>query len=179
MVSAAPFSPGGGRRPLDGLGGSDMLIGPTAPNSQYGCLRPVRRDPPVVQHRGVIWRGMVPLACPKTRQLCCYIDKRTRCPPRWSNWPSGQPRKAQDRKPFTDNIIVAMKEVLSELKDIAARAGIHYLLGLSRCLFVGSTGLRGSVLPGLRRLSFVSPAATDEDLDRLCCQMSPDHSGEA
>ena len=84
--------------------------------------------------------------------------------------------KAQDPEAFTDNII--MYEVLSELKDIAARGGIRCRCGSTR---YGIQVHRDSVdlccrdCGGKLRL----PAATDEDLDRLCCQMSLTIPGRA
>ena len=69
---------------------------------------------------------------------------------------------------FTDSVI--MYEVLSELKDIAARDGISCTCGSKAY----SMQIRRSAVDlvcrhcgGRLRL----PAATDEDLDRLCCQM--------
>ena len=68
----------------------------------------------------------------------------------------------------TDNVI--MYEVLSELKDIAARDGISCTCG-SREYSIrvrrDAVDLECRRCGGRLRL----PAATDEDLDRLCCQM--------
>lgn len=62
-----------------------------------------------------------------------------------------------------------MTEVLGELRDIAARGGVSCACGAKGC----SVEVHGSavdlvcpVCGGRLRL----PAATDEDLDRLCCQ---------
>ena len=117
------------------------------------------------------------LACPKTRQICCYVARRTRCLPRWSNWPSEPPRRRRrDPEAFTDNII--MYEVLSELKDIAARGGIRCRCGSTRYsiqVHRDSVDLCCQDCGGKLRL----PAATDEDLDRLCCQMTLTIPGRA
>ena len=84
--------------------------------------------------------------------------------------------KAEDPEAFTDNII--MYEVLSELKDIAARGGIRCRCGSTRYgiqVHRDSVDLCCQDCGGkLRR-----PAATDEDLDRLCCQMTLTIPGRA
>ena len=76
--------------------------------------------------------------------------------------------KSGEDAAFTDNVI--MYEVLSELKDIAARGGIscscgskEYAIQVQR----SAVDLVCKRCGGKLRL----PAATDEDLDKLCCQM--------
>ena len=75
--------------------------------------------------------------------------------------------KSQGEEVFADSVI--MYEVLSELKDIAARGGISCACG-SRDHAVEIHGTAVDLVcrscGGRLRL----PAATDEDLDRLCCQ---------
>ena len=117
------------------------------------------------------------LACPKTRQLCCYIGQEDQVSAQMEQLAvRAAKEKAQDPEAFTDNII--MYEVLSELKDIAARGGIRCRCGSTR---YGIQVHRDSVdlccrdCGGKLRL----PAATDEDLDRLCCQMSLTIPGRA
>ena len=76
--------------------------------------------------------------------------------------------RCQEPEAFTDNVI--MYEVLSELKDIAARGGVSCTCGCreySIAVHRGSVDLICKNCGGKLRL----PAATDEDLDRLCCQM--------
>ena len=76
--------------------------------------------------------------------------------------------RCQEPESFTDNVI--MYEVLSELKDIAARGGVSCTCGCreySIAVHRGSVDLICKNCGGKLRL----PAATDEDLDRLCCQM--------
>ena len=76
--------------------------------------------------------------------------------------------KAQDPEAFTDNII--MYEVLSELKDIAARDGISCTCGshkYSMAVRRGAVELICADCGGRLRLN----AATDRDLDDLCCHM--------
>ena len=61
------------------------------------------------------------LACPKTRQLCCYIGEEKDVLREMKNLAIRVEKdKAETPEAFTDNVI--MYEVLSELKDIAAAA---------------------------------------------------------
>lgn len=116
------------------------------------------------------------LACPKTRQLCCYIGEERDVTAAMEGLAIRVEKdKTEEAETFTDNVI--MYEVLSELKDIAARGGIRcscgskdYSIQVGRAavdLICGGCG-------GRLRLS----AATDEDLDRLCCQMSLEIHGK-
>ena len=70
---------------------------------------------------------------------------------------------------FVDNVI--MYEVLSELKDMAGRGGVRCTCG-SRDYGIrihrDAVDLTCRACGGKLRL----PAATDEDLDRLCCRMT-------
>ena len=64
------------------------------------------------------------LACPKTRQICCYVGQEDQVSAQMEQLAvRAAKEKAEDPEAFTDNII--MYEVLSELKDIAARGGIR------------------------------------------------------
>lgn len=76
--------------------------------------------------------------------------------------------KCEEKEAFTDNVI--MYEVLSELKDIAARGGIRCTCGSAE---YGIQVHRDAVDLICRRCGgkLRLPAGTDEDLDRLCCQM--------
>ena len=59
------------------------------------------------------------LACPKTRQICCYVGQKDQVSAQMEQLAvRAAKEKAEDPEAFTDNII--MYEVLSELKDIAA-----------------------------------------------------------
>lgn len=110
----------------------------------------------------------VGLACPQSRQLCCYIGDvyRVQRAMRELEIAVGK-QKENGGDAFADSTI--MYEVLSELRDIAARDGISCTCGARGCsmevcgsavdLVCGSCGGRLRI-----------PAATDEDLDRLCCQ---------
>ena len=88
------------------------------------------------------------LACPDSRQLCCYIGDAYRV--------------LQADHPI-------MYELLSELRDIAARNGISCTCGAKGCAMEVQGAAVELVCTGCGgRLRL--PAATDEDLDRLCCQ---------
>lgn len=114
-------------------------------------------------------RGIA-LACPETKQLCCYAGEESQVMARTEELAIrvGKERSEQ-REAFTDNVI--MYEVLSELKDIAARGGItcacgshEYTMQVRR----GAVDLTCAKCGGRLRL----PAATDSDLDDLCCRMT-------
>lgn len=109
----------------------------------------------------------VGLACPGTQQLCCYIGDVYRVEGALQDLElTVQKHKDGDQEPFVDSII--MYEVLSELKDIAARDGITCTCGAKNCAISvhgGAVDLVCRDCGGRLRV----PAATDEDLDRLCC----------
>ena len=111
----------------------------------------------------------VGLACPKTRKLCCYAGDRTEVEKAARELElRAEKDRCEEPEAFTDNVI--MYEVLSELKDIAARGGISCSCGCkdySIAVHRGAVDLICKDCGGRLRL----PAATDEDLDRLCCQM--------
>ena len=111
----------------------------------------------------------VGLACPKTRQLCCYAGDRTEVEKAARELElRAEKDRCEEPEAFTDNVI--MYEVLSELKDIASRGGISCSCGCkdySIAVHRGAVDLICKDCGGRLRL----PAATDEDLDRLCCQM--------
>jgi len=109
----------------------------------------------------------VGLACPKTRQLCCYIGDIYRVESALRDLETTvQKSKNGEEETFVDSVI--MYEVLSELRDIAERGGLSCSCGAKNCamevhgtavdLVCGDCGGRLRI-----------PAATDEDLDRLCC----------
>lgn len=108
------------------------------------------------------------LACPDTRQLCCYIGERTRVERSLAELERTlEKKKERETDTFVDDVI--MYEVLSELRDIAARGGVSCACGSKGCTMEVHGGAVDLICPacgGRLRL----PAATDEDLDRLCCQ---------
>ena len=108
------------------------------------------------------------LACPETGQLCCYIGEPGRVEAALRQLEiTVEKKKEGDGGTFVDDVI--MYEALSELKDIAARGGISCTCGGKGCAIEVQGAAVDLVCPrcgGRLRL----PAATDEDLDRLCCQ---------
>ncbi|MDE6932210.1 MAG: hypothetical protein K2P37_05930 [Oscillospiraceae bacterium] len=110
----------------------------------------------------------VALACPETKQLCCYIGERDRVERSLSELERTlEKKKDRESDTFVDDVV--MYEVLSELKDIAARDGISCACGSKGCsldIHGGAVDLICPACGGRLRV----PAATDNDLDRLCCQ---------
>jgi len=110
----------------------------------------------------------VGLACPKTKQICCYIGEPYRVQGSLRELEIAlQKEKEGGDGAFVDTII--MYEILSEIKEIAARGGISCTCGGKGCAVEVNGRTVDLVCPacgGRLRL----PAATNEDLDRLCCQ---------
>ena len=110
----------------------------------------------------------VALACPETKQLCCYIGERDRVERSLSELERTlEKKKDREADTFVDDVV--MYEVLSELKDIAARDGISCACGSRGCSLDIHGGAVDLVCPACGGRLRV-PAATDNDLDRLCCQ---------
>ena len=109
------------------------------------------------------------LACPKTKQLCCYIGEEEQVRSSLEGLAiRAEKDKGEEHEAFTDNVI--MYEVLSELKDIAKRGGISCTCGSRKYQIRVGRACVDLVCPdcgGRLRL----PAATDKDLDDLCCRM--------
>ncbi len=120
---------------------------------------------------GAVLHGRgIGLACPAKQELCCYIGEEAQVRKAMEGLALRVAKeKASPDEAFTDNVI--MYEVLSELKDIAARGGIacacgsrEYTMQVRR----GAVDLTCAKCGGCLRL----PAATDSDLDDLCCRMT-------
>jgi hypothetical protein len=110
------------------------------------------------------------LACPEKQQICCYVGEEAEVRRSMEELAiRAEKEKSDSPEAFTDNVI--MYEVLSELKDIAARGGISCSCGSRE---YGIRVRRDAVDLECRRCGgrLRIPAATDEDLDRLCCQMT-------
>lgn len=124
----------------------------------------------VVEAAALLEGRGVGLACPKTKQICCYAGEEGQVRGSMEELAiRAAKEKSESPEAFTDNVI--MYEVLSELKDIAARGGISctcgsrdYTLQVRR----DAVDVTCAVCGGKLRIA----AATDEDLDRLCCQMT-------
>lgn len=107
----------------------------------------------------------VALACPKTRQHCCYIGDIRRVRPALEKLELSA-RRREEGEAFANDTV--MYEILSELKDIAARDGISCSCGSRRYtmeILSGAVDLICGDCGGRLRL----PAAASEDLDDLCC----------
>ena len=112
------------------------------------------------------------LACPETSELCCFIGEEYAVERALAQLQiTAEKQSAQGDAPeaFTDTVI--MYEVLSELKEIAARKdGITCSCGSkSYGMEIHSTYVDLVCKSCGAKLRI--PAATDEDLDRLCCRM--------
>jgi DNA-directed RNA polymerase subunit RPC12/RpoP len=111
------------------------------------------------------------LSCTKTGQICCYIGEPDAVSAKLRDLGEIYEKmrsRGEDGGAFLDSVI--MYEVLSEIKDIAARGGISCECGsrswgmkvrsASVELFCRDCGAR-----------LMIPASTDANLDDLCCQM--------
>ncbi len=112
----------------------------------------------------------VGLACPQTRQLCCFIGAPydvERELERLSLAADKEVAGSENGELFVDSVI--MHEVLSELRDIATREhGITCACGSEKYrMEVRPTYIDLVCADCGARLRI--DAATDEDLDRLCC----------
>ena len=119
-----------------------------------------------------VLRGGTALACPQTKQFCCFIgdegtvEKHLR---ELEILAEKEKRQEEGPEAFADSVI--MYEVLSELKEIAARpGGITCACGSRRY----GMEIRRSAVDLICRdcgAKLRIPAATDRDLDDLCCHM--------
>ena len=117
-----------------------------------------------------VLRGATALGCAKTKQFCCFIGPEGTVEQQLRELEIlAEKEKREDGGLFADNII--MYEVLSELRDIAARPdGIRCACGSRR---YGMEIRRSAVDLACRDCGakLRIPAATDKDLDDLCCHM--------
>lgn len=113
----------------------------------------------------------VGLACPQTKQLCSFIGEEYEVEREMERLSLAVDKAAargqEDDELFTDSLI--MHEVLSELREIAARPnGVSCACGSTRyTMEVRPTYVDLICADCGARLRI--DAATDEDLDRLCC----------
>lgn len=118
--------------------------------------------------------GATALGCAETKQFCCYIGGEGVVEKNLRELSilvqkEQQQRESDHPEAFVDNVI--MYEVLSELKDIAARPdGITCACGSKS---YGMEIRRSAVDLVCRRCGakLRIAAATDRDLDDLCCHM--------
>ena len=121
-----------------------------------------------------VLEGATALGCADTKQFCCYIGDEGVVEKNLRELSilvqkEQQQKSSEEQEAFLDNVI--MYEVLSELKDIAARPdGISCACG---CKDYGMTIRRSAVdleCKGCGAKLRIN-AATDRDLDDLCCHM--------
>ena len=121
-----------------------------------------------------VLKGATALGCAKTKQFCCFIGDEGTVEKNLRELvilaeKEKQQKDGEEPEAFVDNVI--MYEVLSELKDIAAREkGITCACGSSRY----GMEIRRSAVDLVCRdcgAKLRIPAATDRDLDDLCCHM--------
>lgn len=123
-----------------------------------------------VDAKAILTGRGVALTCPETRQYCCLIGEDGRVSAGMRELAiTADKIKAQKEDPqaFVDNVI--MYEILSELKDIAGRGGISCACGSKQYnveVRPGAVDLICGACGAKLRLD----AATDDDLDRLCCR---------
>ena len=130
-----------------------------------------------------ILKGGTALGCAKTRQFACFIgeegvvEKNLRELEILAEKEKQQEGKEEGKEAFVDNVI--MYEILSELKDIAERPdGITCACGSKQY----SMEVRRSAVDLICRdcgAKLRIPAATDRDLDDLCCHMKLVIPGQA
>ena len=121
-----------------------------------------------------VLKGATALGCAKTKQFCCFIGDEGTVEKNLRELvilaeKEKQQEDGEEPEAFVDNVI--MYEVLSELKDIAARTdGITCACGSGRY----GMEIRRSAVDLVCRdcgAKLRIPAATDRDLDDLCCHM--------
>ena len=118
-----------------------------------------------------VLRGATAMGCSETKQFCCYIGDEGTVEKnlRELSVLVQKEKDAEDQEAFLDNVI--MYEVLSELKEIASRPnGITCACGSKSC----GMEIRRSAVDLVCRTCGAKlriPAATDRDLDDLCCHM--------
>ena len=125
-------------------------------------------------------QGATALGCAKTKQFCCFIgpegvvEKHLR---ELVILHEKEEQQEENPEAFVDNVI--MYEVLSELKEIAARpGGITCGCGSNQY----SMEIRRSSVDLICKdcgAKLRIPATTDQDLDDLCCHMKLVIPGQA
>lgn len=124
----------------------------------------------------------IALACPDCRRICCYVGQEHRVARETQELETlvqkeKQQEKNDETEVFSDQVI--MYEILSELREIAARErGVHCACGSERWrMEVGRASIDLVCADCGAKLRI--PAGTDEDLDALCCHMTLTIPGRA
>lgn len=122
----------------------------------------------------ILSRPALALGCGKTQEFCCFIGEEGAVEKNLRelevlSQKEKRIREEGGEEAFVDSVI--MYEILSELKEIAARKnGITCGCGSQEC----SIEIRRSAVDLICRQCGAKlriPAATDEDLDGLCCRL--------
>ena len=118
-----------------------------------------------------VLEGATALACAGTQQFCCFIGSEGVVEKQLRELAilAEKEQRQEEGEAFLDNVI--MYEILSELRDIAVRPG-----GITCSCGSGRYGMeiRRSAVDLICRdcgAKLRIPAATDQDLDDLCCHM--------
>ena len=118
-----------------------------------------------------VLRGAAALGCARTKQFCCFIGPEGIVEKNLRELEilveKEKRQESEGGEAFLDSVI--MYEVLSELRDIAARGGITCGCGAGGCSMEVHGDAVDLICPACGGRLRVG-AATDEDLDRLCCQ---------
>lgn len=111
----------------------------------------------------------IALACPQAGQLCCFIGESYEVEREMERLLLTADREqAENSELFADTVI--MHEILSELREIAAREhGISCVCGSERYTMEIRPAYVDLICADCGAKLRVD-AATDEDLDRLCCR---------
>lgn len=121
----------------------------------------------------------VGFACPETKQLSAFIGEEhavVRALDRLRITAEKEAAQGENKDAFVDTVI--MYEVLSELKEIAARPhGISCECG-SEAYTMEVRPMAVDLICGGCGAKMRIDAATDDDLDRLCCRMTLKIKGE-
>ena len=124
--------------------------------------------------------GATALGCAKTKQFSCFLGPEGIVEQNLRELAvlaeKEKAHEGEEDQAFVDNVI--MYEVLSELKEIAAREhGVSCLCGSERYRME----IRRSAIDLICEdcgAKLRIPAATDRDLDDLCCHMALKISGK-
>ena len=129
------------------------------------------------EEKGLFEGRGIGLACAKAQQICCYIGWPEEVRPKLealADLCEGMKEKeesvedAQEQETFYNDVI--MYEVLSEIKEIAARDGISCSCGSKNWTMKVHHAAVDLICRDCGAALRV-PAANDQDLDDLCCQM--------
>lgn len=124
------------------------------------------------------------LACAKAQQICCYIGWPEEVQPKLDALAAlceemrekeKAPEEGEAETFFND---VIMYEILSELKEIAARDGISCACGSKHWTMKVHHAAVDLICCDCGAALRI-PAANDEDLDELCCRMKLEIPGKA